>query len=483
MFLYHQFCEMAFTNGEKAAIVQEGQTISYRQLSRFVEIFSVILTEYGIKSNSRLAIFLQQDYKYIITAMAAVKLGAVLIPVNTHVKPDAVSSMFTQLGVEIVVCDNQTEIKLPTGVSKLRFNLEMTESVFQKTSEIPTINASAPCILLTTSGSTGNPKAVCVSYHSFSNRVEKEFQIFQLSKEDRMLISMPLYHACGQRMMFTALCNGMTLYLLQGFAPSRWLNIVKNAAITYTMTAPAQLAQIVLNEQISGCSFPNLKLVSASSYLSVRLKRQVLEQLNCQLFNLYASSEADFIALDCCDNGDNGNLLGIPVTGVQLRVVSGGHLAEIGEIGEITCSSPWLFSGYYAGEAECPTTESDYFSTGDMGFTDDLHRLHYVGRKKNIIISGGVNIFPEDIESKIALLPAVQECIAYPIAHRILGEVIAVDIVVKSNEILNLMEVRKHCLKELADYQQPRQINFVDHIERNALGKIVRKMKPEGRAE
>jgi len=155
MFLYHQFCEMAFTNGEKAAIVQEGQTISYRQLSRFVEIFSVILTEYGIKSNSRLAIFLQQDYKYIITAMAAVKLGAVLIPVNTHVKPDAVSSMFTQLGVEIVVCDNQTEIKLPTGVSKLRFNLEMTESVFQKTSEIPTINASAPCILLTTSGSTG----------------------------------------------------------------------------------------------------------------------------------------------------------------------------------------------------------------------------------------------------------------------------------------------------------------------------------------
>ena len=118
-----------------------------------------------------------------------------------------------------------------------------------------------------------------------------------------------------------------------------------------------------------------------------------------------------------------------------------------------------------------------------MGFTDDLHRLHYVGRKKNIIISGGVNIFPEDIESKIALLPAVQECIAYPIAHRILGEVIAVDIVVKSNEILNLMEVRKHCLKELADYQQPRQINFVDHIERNALGKIVRKMKPEGRAE
>ena len=70
------------------------------------------------------------------------------------------------------------------------------------------------------------------------------------------------YHACGQRMMFTALCNGMTLYLLQGFTPSRWLNIVKNAAITYTMTAPAQLAQIVLNEQISGCSFPNLKLVS-----------------------------------------------------------------------------------------------------------------------------------------------------------------------------------------------------------------------------
>ena len=222
MFLYHQFREMAFINGEKAAIVQEGQTISYRQLLRFVETFSVLLTEHGIRSGSRLAIFLQQDYKYIITAMAAVKLGAVLIPVNTHVKPAAVSSMLTQLGAEIVVCDDQTELKLPTGVSKLKFNLEMMESNLQKTSEIPTINATAPCILLTTSGSTGNPKAVCISYHSFSNRVEKEFQIFQLSKEDRMLISMPLYHACGQRMMFTRpllwddLISSARFYLLPG---------------------------------------------------------------------------------------------------------------------------------------------------------------------------------------------------------------------------------------------------------------------------
>ena len=483
MFLYHQFNEMASINGEKAAVVQEGQIISYRQLFGLVESFSTLLEEHGVRHGSRLAIFLQQDYKYITVAMAAVKLGAVLIPVNTHIKPATISSMLTQLGAEIVVCDEHTETKLPTGVSKLKFDLELTESPPQKTSEMPTINVLAPCFLLTTSGSTGNPKAVCVSYQSFSNRVEKEFQLFQLSREDRMLISMPLYHACGQRMMFTALCYGMTMVLLRGFTASRWLDIVKNEAITYTIAAPAQLAQVVLTEEISKCSFPNLKLVSASSYLSVQLKRQVIEQLNCRLFNLYASSEADFIALDGCNDEDVGDLLGIPVTGVQLRVVSDGRLAETGEIGEITCFSPWLFSGYYMGETEYPTPETDFFCTGDMGFIDDLRRLHYVGRKKNIIISGGVNVFPEDIESKIALLPAVQECIAYPIAHSILGEVIAVDIVANSKRTLNLMEVKRHCLRELADYQQPRQIRFVDHIERNALGKIVRKTKSEAGAE
>ena len=182
-------------------------------------------------------------------------------------------------------------------------------------------------------------------------------------------------------------------------------------------------------------------------------------------------NKTDFIALTLCNTLDDINTLG-EITKEETVIID--KKVETDLVGEICCRSDWLFTRYVNDEEmTTKTRKGDFFLTGDLGrFQGDI--LYYGGRKKNIIISGGINIVPDDIESRILELPGIEDCIAFGVEDPVLGEAIHVAVKLSKNSDLDIRSIRKHCLKRLADFQQPRKIEFTDYIKRNSMGKIVR---------
>ena len=162
--------------------------------------------------------------------------------------------------------------------------------------------------------------------------------------------------------------------------------------------------------------------------------------------------------------------------GADVKILrDNGEEATCGEIGEITCKTDLLCNGYYKMEETFRNSfVKGYFKTGDMGYLDEDGYLYFSGRKKELIITGGINVYPVDIERCVMELPEVSECAAFAYPDERLGEVVALAIVIKEESNLNRRTVQVYCAKNLADYQQPHKLFFVDELPKNTMGKLVK---------
>lgn len=473
MDVFSMFEIAAQTMPEKIAVIHNECSLSYSEVYTRVVQYSSYLKEKGVIKGSKVAIYENQGIDFIVVALSLAKMGAILIPINTHITDDDVRSTLEYIDVDFLVSSKKSAERL------ISFGIDEGQKIyddgFSKKQTAPTVaEGNEPFVYITTSGSTGTPKVVEVSALAVPKRIHAEKMLFDLTQDDVILVSMPMYHACGFRMSLTALTTGMTLVILSGFTPARWLETVKKHKATYTIAVPTQLTKIVSWCKENGLqhTFDSLThLSSASAFLSEELRNEVLKIYNGNFYNMYASSETDFIALTLCNSTDDINTLG-KITEEEIVIIDKKN--EIDKVGEICCSSEWLFTRYVNDEEmTMKTRKGKFFLTGDLGrFQGDI--LYYGGRKKNIIISGGINIIPDDIESKIMEISGVEDCIAFGVDDPVLGEAIHVAIKPKANIELDIKTIRKHCLRRLADFQQPRKIEFTDYIKRNSMGKIVR---------
>ena len=473
MNVYSMFEEAALKSPKKIAIVHNEYKLSYDDIYTKVTQFSAYLYGKGIIRGSKVAIYEKQGIDFVVVALSLAKIGAIIIPINTHITDADVSNTLAYIDVDFLIVSRSASERLDGfGIDKSKV---IYDDGAEKKQTISTeANNTEPFVYITTSGSTGVPKVVEVSAVAMPRRIRAEKMLFDLTSDDVILVSMPLYHACGFRMSLTALTTGMTLVILSGFTPARWLDAVIQNKATYTIAVPTQLSKIVAwcKEHNLQNSFDSLThLSSASAFLSEELRNEVLKIYRGNFYNMYASSETDFIALTLCNTLDDINTLG-EITKEETVIID--KKVETDLVGEICCRSDWLFTRYVNDEEmTTKTRKGDFFLTGDLGrFQGDI--LYYGGRKKNIIISGGINIVPVDIESRILELPGIEDCIAFGVEDPVLGEAIHVAVKLSKNSDLDIRSIRKHCLKRLADFQQPRKIEFTDYIKRNSMGKIVR---------
>ena len=471
--VYSMFQTAAKENPDKVAVVHDELALTYGQISEMIDHFAGYLSSKEISRGQRVAIYIPQGADFLIAALSLAKCGAIIIPVNTHIVSEDVESTVRYINVSHIVVNNATESKIRSLQVSSLLNILNVNCTGKPSAASPACGSS-PFVYITTSGSTGKPKVVEVSAEAFPKRIAAERMLFNLSSSDVILVSMPMYHACGFRMSLTALTTGMTLVILSGFTPSRWYHAVTENKATYTIAVPTQLTKIVswCKEHNLQHSFDSLThLSSASAFLSEELRNEVLAIYSGNFYNMYASSETDFIALTLCNSTDDINTLGFITKNEQVVI---DRINDSDPVGEICCSSAWLFTRYVNDDEMTKNTRrGEFFLTGDLGrFHGDI--LYYAGRKKNIIISGGINIIPDDIESKLMEMPGIEDCIAYGVEDPILGEAVHVAVKLNPNANIDVKTIRKHCLKRLADFQQPRKIVFVDHVKRNSMGKIVR---------
>lgn len=492
-------CEAFFCNAartpEKLAICCEYQSLNYAQLAGFVQTWTNVMISHGVKRGDHIGVVLPNSIEFVALLLVAANLGVALVPLNTSLSATAIQCAFNRADVKHIVSNAATFKAFDSsGVDFKAFNgvwISIDEA-FNQALFLTDLMRSAPnekCrfevgqpddafILTMTSGSTGDPKPIVLTQRTKYNRVINAQMLYSLTDQDITLAATPLYHSLAERLVLIPLITGGSSILMTRYSANEWLNTIQNMYITFSIAVSSQLKQIAALLESSTFDTSSLRcLVSSSAQLDAEIKFRLVEKLNCEFHECYGASEIA-IASNLDGNADKNKLktVGQAVQGVDIKILNHqDDVANHGEIGEIVCKTTMLFGGYYKRpELTKAAMWGDYFRTGDIGKLDEDGFLYYLGRKKDIIISGGINIYPNDIEVAVNHFDDVMECAAFAYADQQLGEVVAVAIVPKDIQTFNLKQVRFHCAEQLADYQQPRKWFILDALPKNSMGKVMK---------
>jgi long-chain acyl-CoA synthetase len=420
-----------------------------------------------------------------------------MVPLNTTLPPSAIDLAFHATEVRHAVATAHTMSALRgassidlTYVSGIWLTLdieypgatllnELLDGLPDDTTPMLAATPDDPYILTMTSGSTGDPKPIVLTQQTKINRASASIQLYGVTDADKTLAATPLYHSLAERLVLIPLLTGGTSILMSHFSPSEWIRTVSQQQVSFTISVSSQLNQIanLLDDAGSENTASLRSVVSSSALLDLKVKQKLVSKLDCDFHECYGASEiAIASSLNAEDAKHKLNSVGSAAVGVDIKILKDDEtFAEEGMPGEFVCKTPMIFSGYFKRpDLTQAAMWGDYFRTGDIGKLDEDGFLYFLGRKKEIIITGGINVYPTDIETVIAEYGQTVESAAFSIADEKLGEIVAVALVPKLKETFNLRALRLFCADRLADYQQPRKFFIVEALPKNGMGKVMK---------
>lgn len=472
----------------KIALIFEEQSFSYSQLANKVVILSDYLMQNGVKKGDHVGVLLPNCPEFVVLMLAASHLGITLVPQNMTFPAKSIVKSFETTDVKHIVGWHTLIPKL----QKIKNNFlswisiddfcnntifyDIVENKQQLNLVSNNISSDQPYILTMTSGSTGDPKPIMLLQSTKILRVQSTIRNYDIAENDIILAATPLYHSLAQRLVLLPLLSGGTSILMAGFTSKEWIEKVKKYGVTFTMAVSSQLKQISSEMFKQDYQLDSLRcLVSSSELLEVKLKKALIQQFDCDFYECYGTSEVACVTNISDGEDDKNTSVGKPLPMVEIEILKDdGSIAENGEVGEIICKTPMVFSGYYK---RPDMTENvlwnDYFCTGDLGMFDDEGYLYFKGRKKDIIITGGINVYPKDIETILNNNSKVIESSVIALPDDKLGEIVTA-VVVLADKTVTIRELQRVCAEELADFQQPRKFILVDELPKNAMGKVLK---------
>ncbi len=474
-------------HASRPAIVYQDRTWNYSQLDERVRSVASLLQELGIAKGDRVALCLENKEAFLFSFLAALYGGAVPLPLNPR---------FTREELRFFMSDSMAAIAITNAeaanhLESMRTDLPALRHVLIQDGILgtpparyrpPDVADDDPCLLMYSSGTTGWPKGVVHTHGNVAASLLALQKCWRFTPDDVVLNVLPLFHIHG-------LCFATLLTLISGgcvilddFEPQR--NLARIGACSVFMAVPTIYYRFL--EQ------PNFRAI-AKTWTKPRLftcgsapiRAEVLPDLEAILgkpvINRYGMTEAFVItSLPLEGPWPNGSV-GQPLDGVEVRVLAGQ-----GEVGAVQVRGPNLFREYWnqpdATKAafspllsgEGPGVRAGWFDTGDLGLLDDAGFLTLVGRKNDLIITSGFNVYPQVVERVINACPGVRESAVVGVPDERKGERV-VAIIVRGDPALNEERLRAFWNERLVDYQRPKTVIFVDALPRNALGKVVRR--------
>ncbi|OHU87572.1 MULTISPECIES: class I adenylate-forming enzyme family protein [Pseudoalteromonas] len=489
--IYQLFQEHVKTNPNKAAVIFNDNSLSYQQLDKQVGALSSYFTSLGLRQGHRVALFAPNGLEYPTVMLAAAKLGLAIVPLPISLKGDALITALKVMPVAAAIAwptiskvllqqrlvERESVITIGDAVDGEQ-TWQATLTSTHESCDAPDVDTSAPYILTMTSGSTGQPKPIVLSQRC---KIERAFaatiDYYCLNKEDVVLVATPLYHSLAQRGVLMPLMLGATTVIMPKFSLPHWLKAIEQHAVSFLFAVSAQLESFLVQDSVTEDISSIRCLVSSSAVLNNASKKALMARLDCDFHECYGASEVGVVTDFCVSKHPQlSGSVGKALPFVEVKITDKrGHTQPNNEIGEICCKTTTAFNEYFKmPEATANAYDSSgFFRTGDLGYLDEHGYLYYVGRKKEVISSGGINVFPQDIEAVVKSHPMIIDCVAFGCQHPQLGEYVKVVYERRGEQDLS-MELRKLCLKELTDYQQPREFLEVAELLRNPMGKVLR---------
>jgi malonyl-CoA/methylmalonyl-CoA synthetase len=493
------------------------QRVTYAELDQLVRQTAGYLQSLGLMPGDRVALQLSKCLEFILLHLATVRLGAITLPLNLAYPPDEIEYFLSDSGARLFFALESNTARLQPILSKLpelqeciflnpaepnHFNSLISNyqltgglplrglrdmgfatnaSPYSTTDRSPISNSPSSndtAVIIYTSGTTGRPKGAEITHGNLTSNLWSLHTAWGWSSNDVLLHVLPIFHVHGLFVaLHGALHAGATTLLMREFDARKVLQTLVEKHCTVFMAVPTIHQRLLDVPDASQFDLSHLRLITSGSD---RLPDEVFtgfqQTFGYTLLERYGMTETGMN----CSNPLNGEQrigsVGLPLPGVEVRVANPENDQSLldGEIGEVQLRGPNIFKGYWKQPQKTAEsfTADGWFRTGDLGFREADGYLTLCGRSKDLIISGGLNIYPPEVERVLAEHPSVAACAVIGCADREWGEKVTAVVVLNRGESVSGSDLIAFCRERLAPYKSPKSIVFRDDLPRNAMGKV-----------
>ncbi len=495
---------------DRPATTFEGKTTTYGELSDRVNRLANALMAKGVQKGDMVAILQVNCPQYIESYFATAKTGATFVPLNFRAKADELTYMINNCEAKVVFVGeryvemvNSMRSSLPKAehficIESKPEEFESYEEVISSASPdevFNEINDEDVTILMYTAGTTGRPKGVPLTHNSFSAYVLENVTPVDPEMEEVNLLTVPLYHVAGTQAVMAAIYGGRTLAMMRQFEVKEWMKTVQEQKANRAMLVPTMLKRIIDEPDFDKFDLSSLKVVTyGAAPMPFEVIKKAIEVMPGVMFiNAFGQTEtaSTITSLGPEDHVITGSeeekakklkrlqsSIGRPMADVQIKIVDeDGNELPTGQVGEILAKGPRVMSGYWKDEEKTKKalTSDGWLRTGDKGYLDEEGYIYLAGRGDDMIIRGGENISPEEVENALYAHPAVEEAAVIGVPDPEWGQEPKAIVVLKKGQSATAEELMEFCRKQLSSFKRPRYMAFVDELPRTSTGKVLKR--------
>jgi len=483
--------------GSKPALIVGERTLSYGELDDLCARVAGGLHELGVRPGDRVSLYSQNRWEWVVAYHAALRAGAVVNPINVMLTPEEVAFVLNDCGAAAIFTSGEQArviLDLTRTVPTLRRVISFDpagggaaafEDLLGHRAEPPDVPRPAPADLSTigyTSGTTGHPKGAMQSHRAVYLNTSALFAIQTRTCRDVMLNALPLPHDYGNIVMNGTFMTGATLVMMERFDAAPALAQIQRHRATVFDGVPTMYAMMLADPCLPGTDLSSLRLCAVGGQTMPVAKMAEWERRSgAPLLELWGMTELGGAGTSNCSYMPNVHgSIGFALPGAEARVAALGDpgvTVRDGEPGELMIRGPLVMLGYYGNDqATRAAIEPDgWMHTGDIATRDDEGHYFIVDRKKDLIITGGFNVYPAEIERVIASHPAVAMVAAGPVPDETRGELARAYVVLRPGAAATETEIIEHCRPHLAAYKLPRSVRFVPDLPKTSTGKVMRR--------
>jgi len=492
---------------DREALVCGEQRITYMEMAERVNRLANALQSRGVRQGTKVAVMAMNSPAYVETYYACAKIGAVFVPLNYRAKREEIIHMLNDSGASLLFVGNRylelieslkpelPQIKDFICIDGAAGGMPGYDDLLASGSDDEVyveIDEQDATVLMYTSGTTALPKGVILTYLTLSVYVVNTMSPANPEETPEVtLLSVPVYHVAGLTAIMSSIWGGRTLVILPQFEPQLWLEVVQNERVTHSFVVPTMLKRIMDQPDFDRYDLSSLQLVTyGAAPMPYEVVRKAVDVFKCGLMNAYGQTESTstMTYLGPEDHQIEGTeeekakklqrlrSVGRPMDDIAVAIMDrDGNILPSGKEGEICVSGSRIMREYHGQkEATEAAIKDGWLHTGDVGYLDEDNYLFITGRTKDLIIRGGENISPGEIESALEDHPKIAEAAVIGVPDVEWGERVMALIVLRPHESMTKEEVIQHCKGRLASFKAPEEVAFVEELPRNPLGKVLK---------
>jgi long-chain acyl-CoA synthetase len=477
-------------HGDRTAFKLDDFELSYTGLDSAASRIANLLEDNGLKPGDRVGLMLPNVPYFPSIYYAILRAGGVVVPMNVLLKGREVSYYLGDSGAKLLFAWGDFAEAAEEGAGEAGAETilvkpgEFEQLVGSFSDEYETVARAGDdtAVILYTSGTTGKPKGAELTHDNLSrNCAVIQSTLGEFGAGDVLLGALPLFHSFGQTCtMNSAVASGACVTMLPRFDPEKALEIIERDQVTVFQGVPTMYNAMLHANGADSADASTLRLcMSGGAAIPVELIRGFEEKFGCAILEGYGLSETSPVAsFNHPDKERKAGSIGTPIEGVEMQVWDddGNEVAQ-GEVGEIVIRGHNIMKGYWdrPEATDEAITGEGWFRSGDMAKVDEDGYFFIVDRKKDLIIRGGYNVYPREVEEVLYEHPAIQEAAVLAVPDEKLGEEVGAAVVLKNGESLDAADLKAYVKEQMAAYKYPRQVWFVDELPKGPTGKILKR--------